>query len=358
MAGLPIFSRLEKAVHFEDLASRKAIKHLTLENIQIESTKDNYRIRITTEKEKAIKSERWKEMQLCLVPMQIYRIIYNRPENCYNVPISEIQRGTITIETRKRLKIEELQHIDFIPNRIGNRACSNALKSLNEMPKLKSFYLNFVEPTDLSYRSYMNANLSSYARSSVNLRSETSLSSQNVLQLQSSSFGSFEFDWYNKGIKTNQEQMLAILNIVNCKSCPYPQVIFGPPGTGKTSTLVECVAQILKLRPKSRVLITTQSNSASDEIGARLLKFVSINKVYRLYSPSLLNPTSGGPHPTLKASSNLRNKKVEWPTKEELQHFRVVISTLITSSRLANSDLAPGHFDFIFVDEISCATEP
>jgi helicase MOV-10 len=129
-------------------------------------------------------------------------------------------------------------------------------------------------------------------------------------------------------------------------------------GTGKTSTLVECVAQILKLRPNSRVLISTQSNSACDEIGERLINYVSLKKVYRFYSPSLLNSSSGGPNPKLKPSSNLRNRKVEWPTKEEMRHFSVVISTLISSSRLAQSDIGEGHFDYIFVDEISCATEP
>lgn len=130
-------------------------------------------------------------------------------------------------------------------------------------------------------------------------------------------------------------------------------------GTGKTSTLVECVAQLVKLRPKSRILIATQSNSASDDIGVRLLKHVSMNEVYRFYSPSLLNTLSGGPNKILKASSNLRSsKRVEWPTKEEINHFNVVISTLISSSRLAQSDIGKGHFDYIFVDEISCATEP
>lgn len=119
------------------------------------------------------------------------------------------------------------------------------------------------------------------------------------------------------------------------------------------------MAQIVKARPAARVLIATQSNSASDEIGVRLLNFVSKNKVYRFYSPSFLNPHTAGPNPLLKPSSNLRNKKkVIWPTMEEVEHFKVIISTLISTSRLGQSDIAEGHFDYIFIDETGCATEP
>lgn len=64
------------------------------------------------------------------------------------------------------------------------------------------------------------------------------------------------------------------------------------------------------------------------------------------------------PHPVLRRSSNLRNKKqVDQPTVEELNYFSVVISTLVSSSTFARSNLKSGHFDYIFIDEISFATE-
>ena len=39
-----------------------------------------------------------------------------------------------------------------------------------------------------------------------------------------------QFQWYNQQIGTNEEQKLAIKNIVNCTAYPFPYVVFGPPG--------------------------------------------------------------------------------------------------------------------------------
>lgn len=138
------------------------------------------------------------------------------------------------------------------------------------------------------------------------------------------------------------------------------------PGTGKTSLIVEAVAQILALKPESRVLITTQSNSACDEIGIRLLKYVSPNNIFRWYSPSLLDPKKDKSNPVLKSTSNLRNKKNKNLTLEEFRHFKVIISTLLTCSKI-NQQNVKGlgakhtlnqHFDYIFIDECAAASEP
>ena len=41
----------------------------------------------------------------------------------------------------------------------------------------------------------------------------------------------------------NPEQRAAILAILS-RSSPLPYIIFGPPGTGKTSTLVEAIVEV------------------------------------------------------------------------------------------------------------------
>lgn len=163
------------------------------------------------------------------------------------------------------------------------------------------------------------------------------------------------FEWFDDKISSNKEQLIAIKNIVNCTAFPHPFVIFGPPGTGKTSTLVECVAQIMKHKPASHILISAQSNSACDEIGKRLAEVVSYNKILRFCSSSIIKSYKKDPVQLYNISNS--QCKGNTPGFEELHHFNIVIVTLSTSSRLVQSNINPKHFDYIFIDECGAATE-
>jgi helicase MOV-10 len=65
----------------------------------------------------------------------------------------------------------------------------------------------------------------------------------------------------------NAEQLCA----VNCelrRGLKAPYVSFGPPGTGKTTTLIELIFQKLASSPSERVIMTAPSNTAADLLPA------------------------------------------------------------------------------------------
>lgn len=56
----------------------------------------------------------------------------------------------------------------------------------------------------------------------------------------------WNFRFYNPLVKENEEQKLAVRNIVYRSSGKSPFIVFGPPGTGKTMTIVEAIVQVSK----------------------------------------------------------------------------------------------------------------
>ena len=77
---------------------------------------------------------------------------------------------------------------------------------------------------------------------------------------QTFSFDAIKFPWLN----TAQE--LAVNNVLRAKDVA---VVHGPPGTGKTTTLVEAIYETLKR--ESQVLVCAQSNMAVDWISEKLV---------------------------------------------------------------------------------------
>ncbi len=71
------------------------------------------------------------------------------------------------------------------------------------------------------------------------------------------------------GFKFSYDQQKAIRLALEAKPL---SVIQGPPGTGKTTVITEIVFQLLASRPGSKVLITSQTNNAVDQVLEKLNK--------------------------------------------------------------------------------------
>lgn len=170
---------------------------------------------------------------------------------------------------------------------------------------------------------------------------------------------SYSFDWFRPSIATNHEQAQAIQNIVNQTSFPVPYVLFGPPGTGKTSTLVEAIGQIYKLRSSANVLAVATSNSAANELTSRLLEIIPERDVFRFFAKSCARKKSDIERDVLDVS-NLRSWHIGMDGKkfyENIRPCRVVLCTASTAGRLVGSDVPKNHFSYIFIDECGSAKE-
>ncbi|TSN76534.1 putative RNA helicase SDE3 [Bagarius yarrelli] len=159
---------------------------------------------------------------------------------------------------------------------------------------------------------------------------------------------------FDRKLEENDEQYTAVCNIVAGVSKPAPYLVFGPPGTGKTVTIVESIKQVEKCLPNAQILACAPSNSAADQLCERLLQHVDTCKVYRMYASSR-NPEQVPP--LLQDASNLKGDMFEFPYKEDLMKYKIVITTVVTAGRLVTGGLPAGHFTHIFVDEAGHAVE-
>lgn len=178
-----------------------------------------------------------------------------------------------------------------------------------------------------------------------------------------------------------------------------PFLLNGPPGTGKTKTLVEAVLQILVLHPQTSILVCGASNPSSDTLALRLLKHLSPDVLFRLNDASRpfsemkvellayscveaerfsLPPIAFVSFPPLLLSfTQLTGMNVE----SELLKKRVIVcscadSALLSLARVTNlsltrlesnvlstlhpsskSPLLAPHFGFLLVDEAAQAME-
>ncbi|TDL24456.1 P-loop containing nucleoside triphosphate hydrolase protein [Rickenella mellea] len=159
----------------------------------------------------------------------------------------------------------------------------------------------------------------------------------------------------DKKVGENPPQLQAVAAILHRPRGSVPFVVFGPPGTGKTVTVVEAIKQVLLADPKARVLACAPSNSASDIIAERLAD-LGKTAIFRLISPS--RSKKGIPQPVLDRTRVNGDDVFVCPPPEELKTFRVVVSTCASAGTPSGIGVPRGHFTHIFIDEAGQAQEP
>lgn len=177
----------------------------------------------------------------------------------------------------------------------------------------------------------------------------------------------------------NYEQARATATILQANWGRVPYLISGPPGTGKTKTVVELALQMLSKDSTSRLLLCSPSESASDLLVHRLSKFLRPSELFRLNSPSRAFPEV--PDSILQYCF-VDGTIFSLPPFPDLMKRRVVVVTcrdaeILQRARLTNRDLfeleqnmhevlhseskpiVPAlHWTSLIIDEAAQATEP
>ncbi|KAK4883503.1 hypothetical protein RN001_006822 [Aquatica leii] len=154
------------------------------------------------------------------------------------------------------------------------------------------------------------------------------------------------YEFINTNVCNNTEQRIAVENIVQTKSCVAPYIVFGPPGTGKTITIVEAILQIIRRRDNAVILVCAPANAACDMLAIKLIEHgLKQSELIRVHSTTR----------DWKKHSNYIEDTYINPDGRDLMRYRVVVTTLILSGRYVNKGFNP---NVLFIDEAAQALEP
>jgi hypothetical protein len=165
--------------------------------------------------------------------------------------------------------------------------------------------------------------------------------------------------------RLNAEQRRAVAALVCGAARAAPYALNGPPGTGKTVTLVEAALQVLEAHPAARLLLCAPQNYSADLLCSALAAAgVGAGDMLRLNDPRRPPVTvKQDVLPFCRLSEATR--AFELPPPEALASRRVVVCTCAAAALLRGGDAAAGaaagglfFFTHVLIDEAGQALAP
>lgn len=140
---------------------------------------------------------------------------------------------------------------------------------------------------------------------------------------------------------------------MNASSGIHPYILFGPPGTGKTVTLVEAISQVFHQIKTAKILVCAPSNAAADLLAVRLLENIPKDSIMRGMSRQ---------YKVEDLPSDLASITEISPFWQRLLGLYHIVVTTLASAGTINSDdrkKTPTNFRFshVFIDESGQSTE-
>ncbi|KAF2796184.1 P-loop containing nucleoside triphosphate hydrolase protein [Melanomma pulvis-pyrius CBS 109.77] len=139
----------------------------------------------------------------------------------------------------------------------------------------------------------------------------------------------------------NYEQLQVVNSVCENEYGVLPFLISGPPGTGKTKTLVELALNLLNSTEIGHILICAPSDSAADTLVQRLKQHLTPNQLLRFNGPTRGdNEVPQG----LLSYCYMKSEMFDLPPFAEFMAYNVVVtstrdSSILADARLTNTDL-------------------
>lgn len=152
--------------------------------------------------------------------------------------------------------------------------------------------------------------------------------------------GQFRQDFYDQVL--NWEQKKAVEAVCEGRYGKLPYLISGPPGTGKTKTIIETALQLLRnSSAHGHILLCAPSDPAADTLVHRLRQHLNTSEVLRLNRPGRTFAEVPG---AVLPYCSIVNDTFTLPAFQDLMKYRVVVTTcrdssLLAQARTTNSDL-------------------